>query len=266
MEDQGSGYSGVAKIESFDRLRDLMARRERMIDSIRALPAQIEQARTDALALREQLTQADIAFEASSDAALADNASAHKAKTDALMDAVLRAEATERRLRERQIAMEPAIGELDDEIITEIGIVRSDADSLLESMMLAMEPEVECLAGALRPLLAKIAVIRAVYPGSHSARYLRDAYLPSANGGTEFDPVSREYRAANRLKLNDDQLGSARAELGPQLQPLIDVLKLAGSFSRYSRLTLQLGNTGKKGIAVSFSGGSPVPPHEVMQR
>lgn len=41
-----------------------------MIEGIRALPAQIEQARIDAQALREQLTQTDIDFEASEGAVL----------------------------------------------------------------------------------------------------------------------------------------------------------------------------------------------------
>jgi len=62
--------SGTAKTESFGKLRDLMARRQRMIEGIRALPAQIEQARIDAQALREQLTQTDIDFEASEGAVL----------------------------------------------------------------------------------------------------------------------------------------------------------------------------------------------------
>ncbi|PVX81248.1 hypothetical protein [Paraburkholderia unamae] len=257
---------GVADAESFGKLRELMARKARMIDAIRALPAQIEKAHAEALVLREQLTQADIAFEASADAAREDCESAHKAKTEAMMDAILRAEATERRLLDRQAAMEPAIEQLDSEIVTEIGIVRTDADGVLESMMLALEPDVERIATQLCAILAKAATIRAVYPGGSSARYLRDAYLPSVDGGTEFDANSRDYRAANRLKPGDDQLAAARAELGPQLQPVINALALAVHFSRYSRLATQLAGAGRKGIAVSFSGGSPVPPGEVVQR
>ncbi|CAG9257951.1 hypothetical protein PUN4_290004 [Paraburkholderia unamae] len=253
---------GVADAESFGKLRELMDRKERMIGAIRALPAQIEKAHAEALVLREQLTQADIAFEASADAAQEDSANAHKAKTDA----ILRAEATERRLRERQAAMEPAIGQIDDELVAEIGIVRSDADSLLESMMFALEPEVDRLVEALRPILAKVAVIRSAYPSGRSARYLCDAYLPSTGGGTELDPVSREYRAANRLKISAEQMVVARAELGPQLQPVKDALALATRFSHYSRLAVQLEPYVKKGVVLEYSGPSPVPPTEVAYR
>lgn len=257
---------GVADAESFGKLRELMDRKERMIEAIRALPAQIEKAHAEALVLREQLSQADIAFEASADAAQENSANAHKAKTDAMMDAILRAEATERRLRERQAAMEPAIGQIDDELVAEIGIVRSDADSLLESMMFALEPEVDRLVEALRPILAKVAVIRSAYPGGRSARYLCDAYLPSTGGGTELDPVSREYRAANRLKISAEQMVVARAELGPQLQPVKDALALATRFSHYSRLAVQLEPYVKKGGVLEYSGPSPVPPTEVAYR
>ncbi|CAG9245217.1 hypothetical protein PUN4_1050007 [Paraburkholderia unamae] len=257
---------GVADAESFGKLRELMARKARMIEAIRSLPEQIDAAHAEAEALRAQLTQADIGYASLPEAQAKGSAVAHQAQTDALMNDMLHAQANARRLLDRQAAMEPAIEQLDSEIVTEIGIVRTDADGVLESMMLALEPDVERIATQLCAILAKAATIRAVYPGGGSARYLRDAYLPSVDGGTEFDANSRDYRAANRLKPGDDQLAAARAELGPQLQPVINALALAVHFSRYSRLATQLAGAGRKGIAVSFSGGSPVPPGEVVQR
>lgn len=253
-------FPPVVTMESFDRLRELAERKQRMLEAVRALPAQIEAAHADALALREQLVQVDIDFEASPAAGLEDSAGAHKAKTDAIMEALLRAEAAERRLIDRQSAMLPAISGIDDELSGEVANVHADADSVLEALTMAMEPEVERVAAELGALLAKAEFIRKVWPRGSCGNYLKDSYVPVASNSIEFDPALRDYRPRNRLLVSDAQRAAARAELGPQLEPVIEALQLANRFTRYShnvaKIEEALHKGAPNGVVLEYT-----PPH-----
>jgi hypothetical protein len=252
--------------ESFRRLSGLLDRRERMIASLRALPAQIEQAHADVQTLRQQITDADIEFAGWDDTDLASHRREHEAKSVSLVDSLAKAEIEERRLQDRHSAMEPAIERLDDEIVAEIGIVRTEADDTLMQMIEAYEPEIERVAATLRDLLAKVAVIGAAYPGGACAHLMRDSYLPSLHAGYEFDAGARDYRPGNRLKIDEVQLAAARVEVAERLKPLSDVLKRAAGFSRYSPLIHNPKPPIGTGVLVEFSGPPPVPASELISR
>jgi hypothetical protein len=249
--------------ESFARLFDLTARKARMLDALRSLPAQIEESEAKVAALRAQIAAEDIAFEASADGDVPASTRTHKKQTDARMGELLRVELDVRRLRDRLAALEPAIQDLDGELAAEIRVVRNDATELLVKLTQTLEPQVERHAEGLRLIVATATAIREVFPSGASAKFMHGAYLPVTDGSTEFDPALRDFRPANRLTVNPAMVTAARNEIAPQLAPVVEALKVAAQFQRFDRRTLKLEKYEIKGVV---SDALVAPQGEIVAR
>ncbi|MEX3896318.1 hypothetical protein [Paraburkholderia sp. BR10954] len=220
-------------LESFSQLRVLVERKARMVEAIDALPGQVKEARDAAVAARQAVTVADVAFIGRADKPSPDEEQQHATSSAELTRRALECDEEARRLEARLAALEPSIGELDDQIEATMQTVRHDADRVATLLADACEREIDQAVTLLRPVLARISAIAEVSQSCGIGYIPATAYIATAGHVPRYVGAGEYDRAPNRIRLDDATMMAARAEVAPTVKGIRDALALAATHKRY---------------------------------
>ncbi|MEX3852651.1 hypothetical protein AB3X94_01045 [Paraburkholderia sp. BR10923] len=219
-------------LESFSQLRVLVERKARMVEAIDALPGQVKEARDAAVAAREAVTAADVAFIGRADKPSQDDEQQHATSSAELARRALECDEEARRLEARLAALEPAILQIDNEIEAGIQRVKQDAAVMTWKVGEKYLPELDRVALLLRPVMARFAALAEVCPDS-GIGHLSTCYIPVTHHTPRYLGFGETSVAPNRLQLDNATKAAARAEVAPAVKGIRDALVLAATHKRY---------------------------------
>jgi hypothetical protein len=150
--------------ESFDRLRALLARRDKLIARTESFPEKIEQAHKDAAAAGAQLVQMETDFASSEEEITPAALKRHETAVSAVLKRQAEAEAMQTALKRQQVALEAEIAKLDEDVHSECSVVNVDTSIIAHDLMAGLAHEIEETIKPLQALIAKVEAVVAIAP------------------------------------------------------------------------------------------------------
>ncbi|MBP0639570.1 hypothetical protein [Cupriavidus sp. AcVe19-6a] len=237
--------------ESFARLEELRAKRQRLIEAAEGTPAQIDALGKEVEALREEATARQVAFLA--EVATAKLKQAHDAQMATLTQRELELEAQLRRLRSNLPALESEIASVEKEMNAAELEVRLDAARIGCDIGDPFIAEILRLAEAMRPWLAKVKAVQ----DATGACLMGQVYVPQPHFVSRYVGYGEYSRASNVLGKECPEANEQAAEVRALLEPVQRALAMATGCNPYIPLDERPKPYVRKGQTVTWSGGAP---------